>query len=41
MHGFELMKGNVSKARVVYAKIESKALQRIADAITKAFIDAG
>lgn len=35
------MKGNVSKARVVYAKIESEAIQKIANAITKAFIDAG
>lgn len=35
------MQGNPSSARVVYAKIESEALQKIADGIAKAFIDAG
>lgn len=41
VRGIDLMKGNPSKARVVYAKIESESLQKIANGITKAFIDAG
>ncbi|XP_031620842.1 uncharacterized protein LOC116339226 isoform X2 [Contarinia nasturtii] len=41
VHGLEIMKGNPNKARVVYAKIESEALQKVADGITTAFIDAG
>lgn len=39
--GLEIMKGSTDKARVVYAKIQSESLQKIADNITKTFIDAG
>lgn len=41
IRGVEIMNGNAEKARVVYAVIESEALQQIADGIVNAFIDAG
>ncbi|XP_031620944.1 uncharacterized protein LOC116339292 [Contarinia nasturtii] len=41
VHGLDVMNRNRKKARVVYAKIESEALQKVADGITRAFIDAG
>lgn len=39
--GLEIMKGSTDKAKVVYAKIQSESLQKIADSITTAFVDAG
>lgn len=39
--GLEVMKGSAEKAKVLYAKIQSESLQRIADEITQSFIDAG
>lgn len=39
--GLEIMKGSAEKARVLYAKIQSEPLQRVANEITKSFIDAG
>lgn len=41
VNGLEIMKGSIDKAKVVYAKIQSESLQRVADGISKAFIDAG
>lgn len=35
------MKGSPEEARVLYAKIESDSLQKIADAITNSYIHAG
>ncbi|KAG4080006.1 hypothetical protein HA402_006318 [Bradysia odoriphaga] len=39
--GLELMKGKPTKAKVVYAQIESESLQQIANAITKSFNESG
>ncbi|XP_037029866.1 uncharacterized protein LOC119069812 isoform X2 [Bradysia coprophila] len=39
--GLELMKGKPTKAKVVYAQIESESLQQIANAITKSFVESG
>lgn len=39
--GLEIMKGSTDKAKVMYAKIQSESLQKIADNITQSFIDAG
>lgn len=39
--GLEIMQGSADKTRVLYAKIQSESLQKIADSITKSFIDAG
>lgn len=41
IHGVNIMKGSTDKARVVYAKIESEPLQKIANGITESFIAAG
>lgn len=39
--GLEIMKGSADKVKVLYAKIQSESLQKIADRIAKSFIDAG
>lgn len=41
IRGVDIMKGSPTNARVVYAKIESESLQKIANGITQSFIDAG
>lgn len=41
VRGIGIMNGNPEKARVVYAKVESEALQKIANGIAKCFVDAG
>ncbi|XP_055320542.1 activating signal cointegrator 1 complex subunit 1-like isoform X2 [Sitodiplosis mosellana] len=41
IRGVEIIKGRPNKARVVYAKVESEPLQKIANGIAKSFVDAG
>lgn len=41
VRGVEIMNDDPSSVRILYAKVQSDALQEIADAIVKRFIDAG